>query len=377
MATKITLVDETVITVNDQYNQVDDTYEYTAFCANYTELSEIAKKLTDENLKKITITDAYNNDMTYTNMTCSEPKISILSDEANVKYIIRLKPKTKEDEKAEAMEIAIQKFGDEDALAIKSLYPEFESVIGRSVEKDFKLVYYNILYKTAQATLIQEQYKPGATGTESIYTRIDETHKGTDEDPIPYFGNQILEQGKIYLDEEGSLWLCTNGSGIAVFDKLVNLPTFVARYTDAAGTPEDPIVYAGGLALVKDKYYTQDDVIYKCIRDSEIPVYDALSTMIGNYVEVYEPEEPEEPSGPPVEDVPTEDGSIDHPYAYTSGSTIFKDYYYTQDGILYIGIRDSEIPLYHNLKDLVDLYVKVVDQEEAGGEEEESEETLI
>ena len=370
MATKITLVDETVITVNDQYNQVDDTYEYTAFCANYTELSEIAKKLTDENLKKITITDAYNNDMTYTNMTCSEPKISILSDEANVKYIIRLKPKTKEDEKAEAMEIAIQKFSDKDALAIKSLYPEFESVIGRSVEKDFKLVYYNILYKTAQATLIQEQYKPGATGTESIYTRIDETREGTAEDPIPYFGNQILEKGKIYLDEEDLLWLCTNGSGIAVFDKLVNLPTFVARYTDAAGTPEDPIIYAGGLALVKDKYYTQNDVIYKCIRDSEIPVYDALSTMIGNYVEVYEPEEPEEPIGPPVEDVPTEDGSIDHPYAYTSGSTIFKDYYYTQDGILYIGIRDSGNPLYHNLKDLVDLYVKVVDQEEAGGEEE-------
>lgn len=377
MATKITLVDETVITVNDQYNQVDDTYEYTAFCASYTELSEIAKKLTDENLKNITITDAYNNDMTYTNMTCSEPKISILSDEANVKYIIRLKPKTKEDEKAEAMEIAIQKFSDKDALVIKSLYPEFESVIGRSVEKDFKLVYYNILYKTAQATLIQEQYKPGATGTESIYTRIDETHEGTAEDPIPYFGNQILEKGKIYLDEEGSLWLCTNGSGIAVFDKLVNLQTFAARYTDAAGTPEDPIVYAGGLALVKDKYYIQDDVIYKCIRESEIPVYDALSTMIGNYVEVYEPEEPEEPSGPPVEDVPTEDGSIDHPYAYTSGSTIFKDYYYTQDGILYIGIRDSGIPLYHNLKDLVDLYVKVVDQKEAGREEEESEETLI
>lgn len=55
------------------------------------------------------------------------------------------------------------------------------------------------------------------------------------------------------------------------------------------GTLEDPIPYNGNMILENGKYYSQDGVIYKCIRDTGIPVYDDLATLAtvqgGSYVE--------------------------------------------------------------------------------------------
>lgn len=45
-----------------------------------------------------------------------------------------------------------------------------------------------------------------------------------------------------------------------------------------AGTQEDPIPYDGN--------NIQNETVYKCTRDTEIPVYHALADLIGIYVEV-------------------------------------------------------------------------------------------
>lgn len=57
------------------------------------------------------------------------------------------------------------------------------------------------------------------------------------------------------------------------------------------GTKEHPIAYNGNMALEQGKYYIQFDVVYICIRDTQIPVYNNLADLVGNYVEVYNPEE--------------------------------------------------------------------------------------
>lgn len=115
------------------------------------------------------------------------------------------------------------------ALTVKAIYPAWENIIGQTVRKGYKFQHADKLYKTIQDNLlIQGQYIPGE-GTESLYTVIDETHAGTQEDPIPYDGNMALENGK---------------------------------------------------------YYIQDETVYKCTRDTEIPVYNALADLIGIYVEV-------------------------------------------------------------------------------------------
>ena len=52
-----------------------------------------------------------------------------------------------------------------------------------------------------------------------------------------------------------------------------------------AGTLDDPIPYSGNMALESGKYYMQDSKIYRCIRDTGNPVYNALSELVGLYVE--------------------------------------------------------------------------------------------
>lgn len=53
------------------------------------------------------------------------------------------------------------------------------------------------------------------------------------------------------------------------------------------GTVEDPIPYNGNMILYANKYYSQNNIIYKCIRDSVIPLYDSLNNLINIYVEVH------------------------------------------------------------------------------------------
>lgn len=122
---------------------------------------------------------------------------------------------------------------DQTALRMRRYYPTFSELVGQTVKKGTKFRATDSedadLYTVIQPELtIQEHYPPG-TGTESLYTRIDEAHDGTKYDPIPYEGNMALESGK---------------------------------------------------------YYTQSGMTYLCSRDTVNPVYNALRELVGIYVEV-------------------------------------------------------------------------------------------
>lgn len=129
-------------------------------------------------------------------------------------------------------QIQAQSLDDAQALTVKAIYPLWQEVIGQTVALGYKFLYGDVLYKVIQpdGLTIQDQYIPGE-GTESLYVVINETNAGTQEDPIPYAGNMALENGK---------------------------------------------------------YYSQDGVIYLCNRDTEIPVYQALKDLVGLYVTVAE-----------------------------------------------------------------------------------------
>lgn len=118
---------------------------------------------------------------------------------------------------------------DNDALSVKSVYPEWETLIGKEVKQGDKMQCDGRLWKVLQQHTVQEQWRPG-TGTESLYTEIVETASGTADDPIPYNNNMELEQGK---------------------------------------------------------YYIKDDITYLCTRNTEIPVYQPLADLVGIYVELY------------------------------------------------------------------------------------------
>ena len=123
---------------------------------------------------------------------------------------------------------------DNDSLKIKSLYPDWNEFINKSLSAGTKIRYNNRLYKVRQeiATVLDlDGYRPSDITVAALYEEINETHGGTLEDPIPYNTN---------------------------------------------------------MELFKDKYYIQDGIIYKCIRDSEQPLYHPLAQLVGLYVEVAE-----------------------------------------------------------------------------------------
>ena len=114
---------------------------------------------------------------------------------------------------------------DNTALRMREFYPMWES--GKAYTVGFKVQYGGLLYKVTTAHTSQADWTPDAAAT--LFTRIDETHAGTEDDPIPYDGNMALESGK---------------------------------------------------------YYMQDYAIYKCIRDTGNPVYHPLADLVGVYVEL-------------------------------------------------------------------------------------------
>lgn len=112
---------------------------------------------------------------------------------------------------------------DNTALRMKSYYPEWAENTAYSV--GYKVRYNGKLWRVRQAHTSQADWTPEAVA--SLWEQINETHDGTIDDAIPYDGNMALENGK---------------------------------------------------------YYTQNDVIYLCNRDTVNPVYNTLAELVGLYV---------------------------------------------------------------------------------------------
>ena len=170
----------------------------------------------------------------YIEMTAEE--ITAMQDEAKKAEIQeKFRPLTADEVSAMliAQQINTLTVDDQTALRMRRYYPTFAELVGQTVSQGTKFRVDDSedadLYKIIQPELtIQAHYPPGV-GTESLYTRIDETHDGTKYDPIPYDGNMALESGK---------------------------------------------------------HYTQSGMTYLCSRDTVNPVYNALSEVVGIYVEV-------------------------------------------------------------------------------------------
>lgn len=123
-----------------------------------------------------------------------------------------------------------------DALEVKDWYPKWgvDFKEGDEVKKGFKFQFNDKLYAVLQDHVILADYEP-SINTASLYVEVTPDYNdkgeelGTLENPIPYDGNMILENGK---------------------------------------------------------YYSQDGVTYLCNRDTINPVYHALKDLVGLYVEV-------------------------------------------------------------------------------------------
>lgn len=130
-----------------------------------------------------------------------------------------------------AMDAAALVLTDTEALGCKAIYKQWETLVeaAAEVDKGYRFRHGADLYRVEQpGYTFVSHYVPGAVGTESLFSRIDETHEGTAEDPIPYAGNMALEEGKHYSQD--GVYRCTRSTGVAVFATLSEL---VGLYVEA------------------------------------------------------------------------------------------------------------------------------------------------
>ena len=124
-----------------------------------------------------------------------------------------------------AMDAAGAALTDAQALGCKAIYRQWETLVeaGAVVGKGYRFLHGEDLYRVEQPSYtFTAQYVPGEVGNESLFSRVDETHAGTAQDPIPYEGNMALEEGK-YYSQDGTVYLCTRSTGVAVYAALAEL----------------------------------------------------------------------------------------------------------------------------------------------------------
>ncbi len=84
----------------------------------------------------------------------------------------------------------------------------------------------------------------------------------------------------------GKLWRCLQGHSSIVGWEPENAASLWEQINEThSGTEDDPIPYEGNMALVSGLHYIQDGVWYRCIRDTVNPVYHRLEELVGIYVE--------------------------------------------------------------------------------------------
>lgn len=113
-----------------------------------------------------------------------------------------------------------------EALKVKEFYPEWK--VGISVKVGERYRYGDDLWEVVQAHTTQDDWIPSLS-VASLWKHVDVEHSGTIDDPIPY---------------------------------------------------EPP------MEIFINKYYIQSDTLYKCTRDSGIPLSQNLNDLVGLYVEL-------------------------------------------------------------------------------------------
>lgn len=99
-------------------------------------------------------------------------------------------------------------------------------------------------------------------------------------------GTKFQYEGKLYAVLQDHTILAHYYPSINTASLYVEVTPDYNEAGEEMGTIENPIPYEGNMVLENGKYYIQNEVVYLCNRDSGNPVYHALKDLVGHYVEV-------------------------------------------------------------------------------------------
>lgn len=107
---------------------------------------------------------------------------------------------------------------DQTALRMAAFYPEWAT--DTAYTAGYKVQRGDKLWRCLQAHTTQTGWEP--ENATSLWEQICETHDGTKYDPIPYDGNMELEAG-LYYTQDGVTYLCNRSTGQPVYNALSEL----------------------------------------------------------------------------------------------------------------------------------------------------------
>lgn len=99
-------------------------------------------------------------------------------------------------------------------------------------------------------------------------------------------GDKFTYEGKLYAVLQDHTILPHYFPSINTAALYVEVTPDYTEEGEEYGTLENPIPYEGNMVLENGKYYTQGGVTYLCNRDTINPVYHALAELVNLYVEV-------------------------------------------------------------------------------------------
>ena len=103
----------------------------------------------------------------------------------------------------------------------------------------------------------------------------------------PEWASGVAYTAGYRIQRSGKLWRCLQAHTAQTGWEPENAASLWETINEThSGTADDPIPYDGNMALESGKYYTQSGMTYLCSRDTVNPVYNALSELVGLYVEV-------------------------------------------------------------------------------------------
>ena len=106
--------------------------------------------------------------------------------------------------------------------------------------------------------------------------------------PWSDYAGKALAKGQV-VQHDGKLWRVRQDIA-AVLETQPPLLDTAALYgvieVEASGTEDDPIAYTPPMEIFAGKYYVQNDVKYRCTRDSGQELTHDLSALVGIYVEI-------------------------------------------------------------------------------------------
>lgn len=115
----------------------------------------------------------------------------------------------------------IAEMSDEDAIKVAELFPAWFDQIGKWVAIGDRLWYDKHLYKVIQPHIVAEEWKPNEAA--SLYQVIDAGHSGTPDDPIPWVAGMACELDKYYWEDNVEYRCIRDSQGIGLYYSCAEL----------------------------------------------------------------------------------------------------------------------------------------------------------